>query len=103
MSFDVYMIILDYKFIEWVVDYDISILCRQASPHYLLPLQIDTLLVGGNIDEDVPCDLVHSFYDAAVLANTTASAVGDVVPKVELLSIENCGHDNVSIVLFICF
>lgn len=67
------------------------LLHRRASPHFLLPLQVDTLLVSGDVDEDVPCDLVKAFHDSAVAARASEGAG----PRIELLSLENCGHINV--------
>lgn len=63
-----------------------TLLCREASPHQLLPLEVNTLLVSGSADTDVPSAMVAAFY------GTAASAAPSNGVSVQLLELDNCDH-----------
>ena len=60
-----------------------------ASPSFLLPLLVPTLLVSGGRDTDVPPNVVTNFYKQTQMRdyNSTASSV-------KLLHIEEADHYN---------
>lgn len=62
---------------------------REASPHQLLPVEVDTLLISGSADEDVPSDMVAAFHQAAITASTNGVTI-------QLLELDSCDHYQVT-------
>ena len=68
------------------VAFKLKSFARSASPHYLLPLKVASLLAIGSADADVPPDMLLSFHEKCVL-----SSIPSVAPPA-LLMIPDADH-----------